>query len=141
MLFNDCTLAIRILNALNWLDAPWSIGAGFEQGWLLNSFYWLFEMAVTTEQIKNQFNRLNRGINLSIVVLILLVSLLLWKLGYTSGGEQSLWIGIALMSLALLFGKIPHICFMLMRRQAGTEGDELLKMSWPAFKDWMRQNS
>lgn len=96
---------------------------------------------MTTEQIKEQFNRLNRRISLGIVMLTLLVSLLFWKLGYTSGGEQSLWIGIALMSLALIFGKIPHMCFLLMRMQAGVQGHDLLQMSWSAFKDWMRQNS
>lgn|GEM_PF-871927 len=96
---------------------------------------------MNTEQIKDQFNRLNRRINLSIVTVTLLVSLLLWKLGYTSGGEQSFWIGIALMLLALIFGKIPHICFMLMRMQAGEQRHDLLQMNWSAFKDWMRQNS
>lgn len=96
---------------------------------------------MTTEQIKEQFNRLNRRVSLSIAMLTLLISLLLWKLGYTSGGEQSLWIGIALMSLAVVFGKIPHICFILMRKQADVQGHDLLKMNWSAFKDWMRQNN
>ena len=95
-------------------------------------------------EFKNKFMRTNRKLTMALVLIVIVCSVLFWLLGYESGGETSVWIGSALMLLAVLFYKLPHLSFMLTKKQFIAAGqstkDDHVLANWQTFKLWMERD-
>ena len=55
------------------------------------------------DEIKRNFYQINRLLTLGLVGLIILISVFFWYTGYAAVEDTSLWIGLALMVMAVIF--------------------------------------
>ena len=91
------------------------------------------------EQMKQNFYQLNRRLTLLLVLTIVIGAVLLWYFEIESIGPYSTEIGLFLMGLAIIFYKIPHISYLLIRGryQGHVETAELVNSGWKSFRHWL----
>lgn len=91
------------------------------------------------EQMKHNFYQLNRWLTLVLVLTIVIGAVLLWYFEIGSIGTYSTEIGLIFMGLAVIFYKIPHISYLLIRSryQGHAETAEVVNSGWKSFRHWL----
>ena len=91
-------------------------------------------------EVKNHFFKINRGLTLGLILMIVLFSIIFWYTGIFSLESSSVWIGLALMLLAIVFYQLPFLSYLLTKRyfkQQENISSELLNSNWSQFKNWL----
>ena len=93
-------------------------------------------------QLECSFHQFNRFLTLGLTVSIILVSVILWYLGYASIDSHSTIIGLILMGLAVIFYKLPHISYWCTRiRYRSDEGaSKMLSSGWKEFRNMLEKS-
>ena len=98
------------------------------------------ENRLEVDQIKEDFYRINRFLTLGLLGVIILASILFWRTGIASIEKYSIWIGLIFMGLAILFYKLPHISYLILRRRStALNSAECANLcsGWNSFKTWL----
>ena len=93
--------------------------------------------AVRPAEIKDYFLKINRWMTSALMLLLIIVSLIFWATKSVTLENSSLWIGAALMLLAVVFYQLPFISYLLTRahfKQQEQTDSALLNCGWRRFK-------
>ena len=93
--------------------------------------------SVRPAEIKDYFLKINRRMTTGLILLLIIVSLIFWATKSVTLENSSLWIGAALMLLAIVFYQLPFISYLLTRahfRQQQQTDSALLNSGWSQFK-------
>ena len=95
------------------------------------------------EALKTQFMAANRNLTLGILAALIICSAGLWAAGVVVQGINSVMTGLVLIALAVVFYKLPHISYLLVRKnhqETMRSIDPKLAEDWLAFKKWLEQS-
>lgn len=95
------------------------------------------------EKIKIQFLATNQYLTLGLLLLVIVCSAIFWWMGVDVQGKSSVFTGLVLLVLAVVFYKLPYLSYILMKYRY--QGDDIptksiLDDGWPAFKRWVEQS-
>ena len=93
--------------------------------------------SVRPAEIKDYFLKINRWMTSALMLLLIIVSLIFWVTKSVTLENSSLWIGAALMLLAVVFYQLPFISYLLTRayfKQQEQTDSALLNCGWRQFK-------
>ena len=93
-------------------------------------------------EIKTYYLSLNRTLTLALVAMLVCVSAFIWYTDAISIQSSSSVIGLSFMFMAVVFYKLPHISYLLIRRRyknvQNLQGVEILASDWKTFKSWVQ---
>ncbi len=98
------------------------------------------DMTNTPADVKQYFFKTNRIMTTGLVIILIVVSAIFWYTKAVTLESSSLWIGAALMLLAIIFYQLPFVSFLLTRRhfeEADRNGIEILDAGWKTFRKWL----
>ena len=98
---------------------------------------------VSNKQIIEYFFNINRILTIGLVLILAIISTLLW-LSSVSLQSISIWVGIVLMLVAVVFYRIPWFSYLLTRKhfiKLEILNNEVLNSGWVSFKKWLEIQS
>jgi membrane protein YdbS with pleckstrin-like domain len=95
------------------------------------------------DQIKAQFLKTNRNLTFALLLLVIAASAIFWLYGVDVQGASSVVTGLVLLVLAVVFYKLPHISYLIMKyrqQNSAIQTKSILDDGWTAFKRWLEQS-